>query len=370
MGAVNRRKWFIRFLGRSIGQRKGRVAVAALSVMIASAIVVSALGVSLGIRKKLGGELKAYGANVVVSPKGGGYLDENVLSLLEGEAGVEDFTGQLYAPVRVNGAVVELMGLDMRRIRERGWKVSGRWPSGPEETLLGADIRDALGLSPEDSVTLGVGEGAMKRGMRVAGFVETGGPEDGAVLLELRAAQELTGLEGKLGAVLLRVDTEGIEATVAAMRGRLEGMEVKTLRQVAYAEEAFLGKMQLLMALVTLVVIFSTSISVASTMSATVLERMREIGLMKALGGTKKDIGGFYMAEGIIIGLSGGMVGYVLGFLSAQAVSRGAFNSFIDVPLYLLPASLALGSLLAVSASLAPLADALRRSPSTVLREE
>jgi putative ABC transport system permease protein len=370
---VKRRKWFLHFLGCSIGQRKGRVAVASLSVMIAAAIVVCALGISLGIRQKLGGELKAYGANIIITPDEG-YLTDGVLAAIEEETGVEESTGQLYAPVTVNGAEVELIGLDIRRIKEQGWKITGRWPE-EGELLLGTNIRDALGLALDDTVIMGIGgpggAGGIEKGMKVAGFVERGGPEDGSVLMDIASAQRLTGLEGMYSSVLARARTDGLPDTVSALRARLEGVsEVKTLRQVAYAEESFLGKIELLMALVTLVVLIATSISVSSTMSATVLERMKEIGLMKAIGAKKRDIGGFYIAEGLVIGLIGGSSGYLLGLASAQAVSRGAFKSFIYVPAYILPVSLALGALLAVSSSLLPLAGALRRKPSTMLREE
>ncbi len=79
---MDRRRWFVRFLLRSLTQRMGRVAVAVLSVTIAVTIVVSSLGLSRGIRKQLGAELSAYGANVIVTsfvgPLG---LDQSVTSV-------------------------------------------------------------------------------------------------------------------------------------------------------------------------------------------------------------------------------------------------------------------------------------------------
>jgi putative ABC transport system permease protein len=364
---VNRKKWFLHFLKCSIGQRKGRVAVASFSVMIASAIVVCALGISLGISEKLGSELKAYGANVILAPVEG-YLTDDVFAVLEDEPGVEDFTAQLYAPVTLNRVDVELMGLEMEKLKEQGWKVEGRWPE-EGEVLLGSNLQDALGLEPGGSVTIGMG--LSERDMRVSGFVERGGAEDSAVMMGISSAQVLTGLEGRHSSVLVRASIEALSETVEALRIRLgEVAEVKTLRQVAYAEESFLGKIELLMALVTLVVIIAAGISVSSTMSATVLERMKEIGLMKAIGARKRDIRMFYVSEGVVIGLIGGLSGYLIGLAAAQAVSKGAFGSLIWVPVYVLPVSLVLGSLLTVLSSMLPLAGALRRRPSNMLREE
>jgi putative ABC transport system permease protein len=261
---LTRRRWFVRFLLKSIGQRKLRVAVAVSAVMIATAIVVSAVGLSLGIREKLGDELKAYGANIILAP-GEGYLDGSVLEALraEGDAslGVEDSAGQLYLPVAVRGAPVELIGLEMEKVREQGWRITGRWPA-EHEMLLGTDLREALALQAGDTVALTVN--GRDAGVTVSGIVERGGPEDASVLMNLEAAQRLSGLEGKLSAAVVRARSGRIRETVASLRDRFPGVVVKTLKQVANAEEAFLGKMELLMALVTVVVLIASAISVSS----------------------------------------------------------------------------------------------------------
>jgi len=369
-----RMRWFIRFMARAIMERKSRVAVAVLSVTIAVGIIVSSLGISLGIRTKLGGELKAYGANVMVSRPGGFLEDNETLRLaLSPENGVEHFDMQLYSGAEVSdpGAAdeavrVELIGMELDKAASL--RINGSLPDGPDEILVGANVRDAFGLGLGQ--TLRVDFDGKVHAMRVSGFVETGGPEDGALIAGIQRARELTGLGGKASAVLVRADTSRLDETVANLRDALKGAEVKTLSQVARAEQSFLGKIEMLMALVAFTVLVASSISVNSTMSATVLERLKEIGLMKALGGTRRQIGAFFMAEGIAIGCIGGMLGYALGYLGAQAVSKGAFGSFIPVPLYLLLGGVLAGAALSVAASLWPLLGALRYRPSVVLRGE
>jgi putative ABC transport system permease protein len=128
--------------------------------------------------------------------------------------------------------------------------------------------------------------------------------------------------------------------------------------------------MQLLMILVTLVVLFAAVVSIASTMGANVLERREELGLMMAIGATRGEIGMFYKAEALLIGLTGGMTGFVFGYISAQAISRGAFESFISMPLSLPLLSLAAGVLISLSASHFPVRDAIREKPALILRGE
>lgn len=365
---TSRRKWFFRFLSRSIGQRKGRVAVAAASIMIASAVVVCALGISLGIRQKLGGELKAYGANMIVAPVEG-YLNQRAIDALKSEPAVEGYSAQVYASVTVAATELELIGLEIDKVsREEGWKVTGAWPAAAGEVMLGKNAAETLGLKPGDELAVAL---AGREGRyRIAGLVERGGPEDAAILMAIASAQELVAVPGGISALLVRVRSEALPATVESIKSHLHGAEVKTLRQVAGAEEAFLTKMELLMGLVTVVIVISSSISVSSTMSATMLERLKEIGLMRAIGGVTSEIRMFFLAEAAAIGLLGGAVGFFVGAAGAEAVSKGAFHAYVNVPLYLAPLSVALGLMIAVLASLLPLSDALRRRPSVILRGE
>ena len=366
-----RRQWFMRFLLRSLTQRVGRVAVATLSVTIAVAIVVSALGLSHGIRAKLGQELKAYGANIIVTSPDGleeGSAQSALSGMQAGLQGVDEFTFQLYGSVMAGSAVseiaaIEIIGMDIDE--SKGWKVEGRLPAeGAGEALVGSDVRAALKLEAGRTVELG-GEP-----FTPVGFVERGGPEDVAVMLWLSDAQGLLEKPGRVSAALVRAEPGRVEEVVGGIRRALPKAEVKTLRQVAGAEEKFIGKIELLMGLVSIVVLLTASISLSSTMSATVLERLKEIGLMKAIGGTRSGIGVFFVSEGTAIGVMGGVAGYVLGVLAAMAVSKGAFGSIIIVPVVLLPLGVALGVVISVVASLVPLLGALRFKPSVILRGE
>ena len=370
---MNRRKWFMRFLLRSLTQRMGRVAVAALSVTIAVAIVVSALGLSRGIRQKLGNELSAYGANVIVTSlssqsgqSGRAGLDRNLTeAALAAIEGVNDFTFQLYGSVALKDTEVELIGMDLER--STSWKLEGRLPArGAREALLGSNARAVLGVEAGDLLLFGND----KNEFSAVGFAERGGPEDGTVMLWLEEAQALLSRPGIVSAALVRAEPGRVEEVVSAIRSTLLETEVKTLRQVASAEEAFLRKIELLMALVSIVVLITASISLSSTMTATVLERLKEIGLMKAIGGTRRAIGIFFVSEGTAIGFLGGVAGYLLGALAAMAVSKGAFGTAVSVPASLLVLGVVLGVLISVAASLLPLLGALGCKPSVILRGE
>lgn len=362
-------RWFVHFIRRAVRQRLGRVLVASLAVTIATGMVSAAIGLSMGIGRKLGGELRAYGANIIVSPgpqKGGAWLRGKDAEAIRSLDGVEEASGQLYLRGIIEGrAEVEVIGLQPESLK--GWRMTGRLP-GEKEALAGVDIKEALGLKEGDFIRLALEAGSYE--MRVSGFVERGGAEDGALLVGLGELQRISGLEGRLSAVLVRGRAGGLEDTAQKIMRAVPGAEVKTVRQVALAEESFLGKIKLLMLLVSLVVVPASGISVSSTMSATVIERRKEIGLMMAIGGTRAEVGFFYLAEAALIGLFGGVLGFLTGFAASQAVSKGAFGSYIEMPAVSAVISVALGIFISLVSSAAPLRGALGERPSVILRGE
>ena len=359
---------FLFFFQRSVSQRKGRILIASLSVTLAVTIVTSMIGITTGIREKLGSELKAYGANIIVSPQKGDALNAGMLDEIAKIGSVQEVTGQVFARAFLGTQTIEIIGLDVEKLKGRGWRLFGSWPAKKGEIIAGINLRDVLKLEKGGKVSL-ESEGR-RMDCTVSGFTEKGGAEDNSLMMSLPDAWEISGSGGMVNAILVRGRSGELESIVSRIKETFPSVTVKTLRQVAFAEESLLTKVQLLMALVTVVVLFSTAISVASTMGANVLERREEIGLMKAIGARKREIRNFYMAEAVIIGLLGGVAGFLLGYLSAQAVSRGAFHSSIPITLYLPFLSVFLGLSIAVIAAYFPVRDAMKYDPAVILRGE
>lgn len=361
-------QWFFFFFRKSVSQRRGRVLIASAGVTLAVAIVTAMISVTVGIREKLGSELKAYGANILVSSRSHEGLNAGLIDTVAALPSVEEVTGQALGSVFVNGQALEIIGLDMKRVRLMGWRLFGKWPEAKEEIIAGINLKAGLGLS--EGSKLRTEKEGRSREFVVSGFIEKGGAEDSALITSVAQAWAAAGGEGRLQSILIRGKTGQLEQTAQAVRELLPQAMVKTVRQVALAEEALLEKMQLLMVLVTVVVLFAAVVSVASTMGANVLERRQEIGLMKALGATSRGISAFYMTEALFIGIAGGFAGFIIGFLSSQAVSKGAFNSFIGMPPVLPAVSLVMGIIVALFSSYFPVRGAMKYDPAIILRGE
>ncbi len=359
---------FLLFFTRSISERKGRIAIASMSVTLAVTVIIGMIAVSLGVGDKLGNELKTYGANIVVSPTDNGYIHNDDLKRIREINNVLEAEGQILESIDINGEMIEMIGLDFSTFREKSWRLSGELPARKYEMLAGIDFKNVLDLDINKKILIERENKSTE--FIVSGYIETGGAEDKAVIISISDAREITGLNEMLSVVLVTGKPGKVDNIVDEIKGAIEGASVKTLRQVAKAEESLLNKIQFLMALVTFVVLFAAIISVASTMGANVLERREEIGLMMAMGATRNMISLFYVAEALLTGLIGGITGFVLGYASAQVVSKGAFGSFVDVPFYTIIISLAGGLLIPLIASHFPVRNAMKQSPALILRGE
>ena len=205
----------------------------------------------------------------------------------------------------------------------------------------------------------------------VAGILTTGGEEEGYVFLSLEDMEALTG-EEKLDVAELSVSAgaEQLEAYAQAILEQSSGVQARLVKRVTRSETAVLGKLQALVFLVTAVVLLLTMICVSTTMMAVVSERRREIGLRKALGASDRSIRVEFLGEGLFLGALGGVMGAVLGFLFAQAVSVNVFGSSITFQPLLLPAAVVVSMAVAALSCLLPIRRAVAVDPALVLKGE
>jgi putative ABC transport system permease protein len=131
-----------------------------------------------------------------------------------------------------------------------------------------------------------------------------------------------------------------------------------------------LRRLSLLLVTVTVVALGSAILCSMSTLTDLVLERTREIALLRALGAGRRDLIRLFATEALALGAAGGVVGLVIGTIAAQAIGLGVFGTAIRVTPFVPPAIVGLGVATALVASVLPLRRALAIEPAPVLRGE
>jgi len=282
------------------------------------------------------------------------------------------------------------------------WKIQGRWfGDGANECVVGEAFARAHFDSPALGQTLRVFPTGPSMGivkalpLAVTGIVSTGGTEDQGILVPLNVAQSITNRPGAfrqlfVSALTKPADTFSerdplkmtpteydrwycspyISSISLQIRQVLPGVDVRTIRRVADTEGRVLSRVGLLLWIVTLAALAAAALAVAATSATTVLERRDEIGIMKAIGATNTLVAGIFLAEQLMLAITGGALGFVLGAALARILGESVFGIPATLRIILLPVVLGLAAIVAIAGSLIPLRRASNFNPAPILRGE
>jgi len=183
----------------------------------------------------------------------------------------------------------------------------------------------------------------------------------------------------KWSMVIVTVDHEG---AYAAVKKRIEALGFRTLSfpdQLEQMRKSFLV-FDAFVALIGFIALFVASLGIANTMVMSILERTREIGILKALGAEDVDVRALFLAEAAMIGFVGSAGGIVLGLAVSRLASAIAqfWMARQDIPkmdLFYLPVwvvllAVAFGTAISVVAAMYPAARAARIDPVQALRHD
>ncbi|RMG66760.1 MAG: ABC transporter permease, partial [Nitrospirae bacterium] len=341
---MTKSRWLRFFVLKSLLQRRGRFVIATASVMLTVAVLSALVVLSTGIRDKIGRELQSYGANMIITTERGLPIGEETIKEITAMPQVLNHKRHIYGQLKTEMGTVEVTG--MKKEAFSGARLEGRFPEAEGEIMIGKRLSETLEIKQGDTLKDLTGKGEF----RVVGVFEKGSEEDSIAVIPLRVAQEVFRIKGA-SSLLLNVDARYLSSLKKTIEQRFKGLRVRTIRQIALAEERLLGKIELLMAVVSLVVLFSAVVTLGSTVGANIIERMEEIGLMKALGARASEVARFFLSEAVLFGIGGSLLGYPLGVGVAEIVSRSAFKSYVTVNLLWFPLLVVVGLVVSVSAT-------------------
>ncbi|MFZ7236127.1 ABC transporter permease [Avibacterium gallinarum] len=272
-----------------------------------------------------------------------------------------------------------------QRIISPYWKVQGQWVDDNQKNvgenipaLLGNQLANRTQWKIGDQIQLNYHEGETQRQLHlhIVGILSTGGAEEQQIVLPLSAVQNLLNLSGKVQAIKVSAltvpenklsrkardnpdalaaeeyDRWYCTAYVSSISHQLEeaisGAVVRPIWQVAASEGVVIEKIQLLLAVVTVAALVAAAMGIASLMTTTIIERSKEIGLMKALGAYQWQIVLLFYCEAIISALLGGTLGCVAGWGLAKFIGITLFGSPLDFAWIVVPCVLVLSMIIAL----------------------
>ena len=273
---------------------------------------------------------------------------------------------------------IALMGVDLDRydriVHLRSKVVDGVARLGPGEGIIGRELADDLGVRVGDRVNLVTG--TVTDALRVTALVDLGVRELNrrTVIVPLRAAQSLVGLPGGATSLDLALVDVWVAQTLAADLARRFPYKVESWQEANAQLVSALNAQSVSTALIRGVVMVVVVLGIASVLVVSVVQKRREIGILRAMGATQGQVLRVFLLQGAIVGA----LGSALGVLLAVALIW-AFTTFVrgsdGLPLFVITLAprLALqvagiATLCGVLAAVAPARRAAALDPAQAIR--
>jgi putative ABC transport system permease protein len=273
------------------------------------------------------------------------------------------------------------------------------------EDLLGKDLTltyaSTEGLAQASPMGLpgGLNIQRTEKKFRIVGIVERQavpgpiGAMFAAVMIPLAKARQMGTYDlSNLQGILRQLTDKGSYTTVTVKVRRPQDTEEveKKIRDMGFTAFSIADLMQnqkrafilldLLLGLVGSIALTVASLGIVNTMVMSILERTREIGVMKAIGGSDEDVRRIFLIEAALIGLMGGAFGVALGWAVGRVINRGAnyylqsqgapaANLFL-IPWWLVAGAVTFALLVSLIAGSFPAMRAARLDPIRALRHD
>lgn len=317
--------------------KSARVTAWSLATLTASAALATIFfTISMDVGEKMSTSLRRLGANAVAhSVNTDAFLDRpSVAEVRSAWAAAREIAERNGAELlqldlriaTIQGAPVAVVSADVRGLERMTpyWAMKGRRAATPDECVVGRRRAAALKLSAGASVEVRFSGAGQPERYRVAGVLESGDDdEDRVFILPQQLSQRASAFSYGL------ISSPGGESGIAALNQVLSekgtGIEVTPLRQVLHGEQTVLRKINLLAGVALIAVLVLSSLGVTAAVLSRVMERRKELALLRALGAKRRSVVAFLLSEGAAVGIAAAVVGFGIGTALSHVIVHQVF---------------------------------------------
>ena len=393
---------------KNLRHRMSRSLLTLLGIAIGIMAIISLMALGEGMQQAITGELSSLSDVIIVSAggdfyssfAGGGsttqYFTDRDITDIERVQGVRDVTTQLsgtaMAEYNRKTTIVSLTGMEPMVMRlqyaSQGLEAGDFLNEGDQNKIM---IGNSIAHYTFDA-DISVGGRIMINGEKffVSGIFTKQGmggvSSDSLVLMNTRDFKKLTG-QSNISFIYLRVnnvnDAESIAVTVEDLinenHGQKDFATATTMTSIVETVQSIIGILQLVLVAIASIALVVASIGIMNTMLTSVMERTREIGIMKAIGATNRDIMSIFIIEGVLMSSVGGIMGIILGVFGSQALTLmlknfmsmgGSVNLAPVITIVSVVLAVMVSLIVGIFSSLYPAWKAARMSPIEAVRYE
>ena len=287
--------------------------------------------------------------------------------------------GSAFAVRGLASRSVALLGVQPDRYRQifpvADEIVQGRYDVTGDGLLIGIELADDLGVEPGDKVRIvtATGRGQM---FTIRGVFDLGNREVNRrwAIVSMRAAQTLLDLVGGVSNIDVKVDeifeADRIAGDIAGRTGLAAESWMQTNAQLLVG----LRSQSSSSTMIQVFVVIAVAMGIASVLVVSVVQKSREIGILRAMGTTRRTISIVFLLEGATVGLVGSLLGIAIGVVLSLAFASLAKNpdgsaTFpVDLNALLFVRTAVIATLTGLVSALAPARRAARLDPAVAIR--
>ena len=334
---------------KNILRQKTRTILTVVGILIGIAAVVALGSISEGMKSMMNQEMQFLGGTIMVSSQGssglmfgsgGSEISKYDLANFEDFSGVKQVVPYVMKIGEITigqGSPVEIIGIrpeDVDYFKSKGTELdSGRLIETGDtyQALIGYKYAEDNGLGIGDTVEV------KKDSYEVVGIIEkTDTNMDNSIILPLDTMMNTYSMENYQSAFLIPEDLSKIQDVADDLKSSFDDFEFTTSSDITKQMSRIIDMISVFTIGISSIAAIVGGLGVMNTMIMSVLERKREIGIMKAIGATRKYILSEILLESVIISLIGGALGLLIGGVgsySLRFISSGLTEAKVTIPL-------------------------------------
>jgi putative ABC transport system permease protein len=320
-----------------------------VGILIGIAAVVALGSISEGMKSMMNQEMQFLGGTIMVSSQGssglmfgggGSEISKYDLAIFEDFSGVKQVVPYVMEMGQIQigqGSPVEIIGIrpeDVDYFKSKGTELdSGRLIE------TGDTYQALIGYKYAEDNDLGIGDTVevKKDSYEVVGIIEkTDTNMDNSIILPLDTMMNTYSMENYQSAFLIPEDLSKIQDVADDLKSSFDDFEFTTSSDITKQMSRIIDMISVFTIGISSIAAIVGGLGVMNTMIMSVLERKREIGIMKAIGATRKYILSEILLESVIISLIGGALGLLIGGVgsySLRFISSGLTEAKVTIPL-------------------------------------
>ncbi len=255
--------------------------------------------------------------------------------------------------------------------------VDGHLPSQEGEVMIGRELAEEAGLQPGDQITL-LGDKRTETSALISGIfdLKAANLNKTWIISKLESAQQIFAYGQKVSSIEMQVEEVFLADTIAATLGTGLGdaYQVNNWKTDNAALLSGLEGQSISSYMIQIFVLISVMLGIASVLAITVIQKSKQIGILKAMGIRDRAASMIFMLQGLLLGIGGAIVGILLGLALSWSFTKFALNPDKSpiIPLVIDPLFITLSALVAVTvatlAALIPARKSSKLSPIEVIR--